>query len=282
MTPSPKTLPYFDLILEGRTQGDPAAEALSRYVHWGYWEDPARAGGAEGLQAAMDRLNALVLDAAELADGQSLLDAGCGFGATLGSVDAARTGMKLTGLNIDPRQLAVAREKVKPRSGNTLEFVEGDACALPFPDASFDRVTAVECIFHFPSRLAFIKEAARVLKPGGVLSLSDFVPEDPNAPPSWLGKWLGAQVEKGYGHLGDGWPEGDYAKMAAKAGLTVASDRDITANTLPTYPILLGLLAGSSGPKVRALRWGTRLLDWSSRLGWVRYKVVSFLKPHSK
>lgn len=274
----PKTLPYFDLILEGKGKGDPAAEALSRYVHWGFWEDPSRAGGPESLQAAMDRLNGLVLDAALLADGQTLLDAGCGFGATLAAVDAARSGMKMKGLNIDPRQLAVARETVKAKPGNTLEFVEGNACALPFPDASFDRVTAVECVFHFPSRFAFIKEAARVLKPGGVLSLSDFVPEDPNAPPTWLGTWLGKQVEKGYGHLGDGWPEGDYATMAAKAGLLVASDRDITENTLPTYPILLGLLAGSSGPKARALRWGTRLLQWSSRLGWVRYRIVSFRK----
>lgn len=226
----------------------------------------------------MDLLNQLVLDAAEINDGQSLLDAGCGFGATLASIDKSRSRMKLTGLNIDPRQLEVARETVTPKAGNSLEFVEGDACKLPFHDASFERVTAVECIFHFPSRFAFMKEAARVLKPGGVLSLSDFVPKDPNAPPTWLGTWLGKQVEKGYGHLGDGWPEGDYATMAAKAGLTLASDRDITENTLPTYPILLGLLAGSSGPKVRALRWGTRLLDWSSRMGWVRYRVVSFSK----
>ncbi len=252
---------------------------MSRYVHWGYWEDPSRAGGAEELQAAMDRLNGLVVDAALLTDGLSLLDAGCGFGATLASIDAARYGMRLTGLNIDPRQLAVARESVKPRTGNAVEFVEGNACALPFPDASFDRVTAVECIFHFPSRFAFIKEAARVLKPGGTLALSDFVPQDPNAPPSWLGRWLGAQVEKGYGHCGDGWPEGDYSRMAAKAGLTVAFERDITENTLPTYPILLGLLAGTPGPKAAALRWGTRLLQWSSRLGWLRYRVVSFRKP---
>src|SRR5438034_5931485 len=49
----------------------------------------------------------------------------------------------------------------------TLFRSEADACALPFPDASFDRVLAVECIFHFPSRLRFLKEAARVLKPGG-------------------------------------------------------------------------------------------------------------------
>ena len=39
-------------------------------------------------------------------------------------------------------------------------------------DAAFDRVLAVECIFHFPSRLQFLKEACRVLRPGGLLALS--------------------------------------------------------------------------------------------------------------
>lgn len=276
MSAPAKTLPYFDLILEGRARGEPAAEALSRYVHWGYWEDPGRADGPEGLAAAMERLNALVVGAALLEDGQRVLDAGCGFGATLAAMDAAHGGMRLTGLNIDPRQLAVARESVKAGAGNTLEFVEGDACAMPFPDASFDRVTAVECIFHFPSRLGFLKEAARVLKPGGTLALSDFVPRDPGAMPSWLARWVSGQVEKGYGHLGDGWPDGDYAAMAAKAGLSVASDRDITGNTLPTYPILLGLLSGAPGAKAKALRWGTRLLAGASRLGLVRYRIVSF------
>ena len=247
------------------------ADVLTRFVHWGYWdgkEDRA------GLPEAMERLNAEVLEAAELADGQAVLDAGCGFGGTLDAIGRARKGMALTGINIDERQVAVAREKVP---GPT--FVVGDACALPFPDACFDRVLAVECIFHFPSRLAFMKEAARTLKPGGRLTLSDFVPADPGGPPTWWGTWLGDQVAKGYGLMGSGWPDGDYAAMAKAVGLTLVLDRDITGNTMRTYPALMGLLALGDGEAVRALRWATRLLEWSSRFGLIRYRIAAFNKP---
>lgn len=268
-------LPYFDIILEGRSRGEPASEALSRFVHWGYWEDPSKAELTQAsLGSAMERLNGLLLEAADLRDGQALLDAGCGFGGTLASVAASRRGMRTTGLNIDARQLAYAR-KTAPASS----WVVGDACVLPFASASFDRVLAVECIFHFPSRRAFLKEAARVLKPGGVLALSDFVPRNPDGRPYWLGNLLGDRVARGYGVLGSGWPDGDYAAMARQVGLEVVFDRDITANTLPTYPILLGLLKGSEGPKAADLRLATRLLDWSSRLGLIRYRVLSFVRP---
>ncbi len=84
--------------------------------------------------------------------------------------------MDLTGLNIDARQLAAAEAQTKPANGNKIGWVEADACRLPFEDNSFDRVLAVECIFHFPSREKFLAEAARVLKPGGYLAVSDFVP----------------------------------------------------------------------------------------------------------
>lgn len=162
-------LPYFDILLEGRRRGEPAARAFERFVHWGYWDEPARATLDLGeFDAAMERLNAEVLAGAALADGQAVLDAGCGFGGTLAGLARDLPRAALTGLNIDARQLEHAR-----RAAPAARFVEGDACAMPFPDASFDRVLAVECVFHFPSRLRFLKEAARVLRPGGRAALSE-------------------------------------------------------------------------------------------------------------
>lgn len=267
------TLPYFDLLLAGRRSRDPASALFDRFVHWGYWENqPSGPVGAEALAIAMERLDREVVGAAGLKDGQSVLDAGCGFGGTLAGLSASGRDFRLTGLNLDRRQLAVARGQAQ------ASWVAADACRLPFAAASFHRVLAVECIFHFPSRLRFLQEAARVLRPGGRIALSDFVPQRPGKR-GWLGRKVEALIARGYGSVGDGWPDGGYSEMAEKSGLKVTLDRDITQQTLPTYPALLALIAkGAMGGPGGPMALPTRLLAWASRLGVVRYRIVSFEK----
>ncbi len=269
-------LPYFDLLFEGRKHSAPAARVFERFVHWGYWEDPKLSDkSVPDLVRAMDRLNDVLLDAALLKDGQAVLDAGCGFGGTLAAIDERFSKMTLAGVNIDPRQLEVAKEQVKHRPVNHLEFFEADACALEFPDQSFDRILAVECVFHFPSRAGFLKQAARLLKKGGRLVLSDFVPKRIGGP-RWLGQdWVERQIAAGFGR-NRGWDEGDYAAMAEAAGLRVLIDKDITKNTLPTYPALLRALRRTPG--ARAMLRPVRLVRWASLLGLVKYRVLAFGK----
>src|SRR5439155_10489956 len=139
---------------------------------WGYWDDPASADGSlSNFAAAAARLSRQVIAAAGVRDGQRVLDAGCGFGGTLADLHERLPGVDLVGLNIDARQLGQAREQLPTR----VRLVAGDACRLPFADASFDRVLCVEAIFHFAGRDLFLAEVRRVLRPGGRLVLSDFV-----------------------------------------------------------------------------------------------------------
>lgn len=262
-------LPYFDILLDARNRGDDLGKVFEQFVHWGYWENPKKANRSQAdFLAAMERLNDQLLAAADLQDGQAVLDAGCGFGGTLQRIQNRFKEMDLVGINIDARQLEIARRQVPG-----VRFVEGNACALPFETSTFDRVLAVECIFHFPSRLQFLKEAARVLKPGGLLVLSDFVPLIGNSSNNWIGKMMARQIQKGYGSLGEEWSDGGYKKMAQTANLHLAMDKDITANTLPTYPVLLDLLSSPS-----LLTWPTRLLKWVSHLGLIRYRILCFAK----
>ncbi len=273
-------LPYFDLLIDERQDGGETGQLWERQVHWGYWENPKAAEGTRAdYMAAMEQMNGVLLEAGRVADGQRLLDVGCGFGGTIAQINAGHRGMHLTGLNIDPRQLAAAEAQTKAVNSNQISWVEGDACELPFEDNSFDRVLAVECIFHFPSRERFIAEAARVLKPGGYLAVSDFVPAV-----MWFGKtpfWMAIRqrIAKSYGTLGTV-PIRSYRAMGKRAGLQLEANRNIRKNTLPTYPFLINFFRQQGSEDAQKMMIvGTRWMKWLSKAGLIQYRVYTFHKP---
>lgn len=273
-------LPYFDLLMDERQDGSVAGQVFESQVHWGYWENPKAADGTQAdYVAAMEQMNRELLKAGRVGDGQKLLDAGCGFGGTIQQINTEHSGMDLTGLNIDARQLAAAEAQTKPANGNKVGWVEADACQLPFEDNTFDRVLAVECIFHFPSRAKFLAEAARVLKPGGYLAVSDFVPTFTffGKTPFWWA--IRTRIAKSYGTLGH-LPLRSYRSMGKRAGLELETKRNIRKNTMPTYPFLLGFFREEMQADARkTMTIGTRWMKWLSKLGFAQYRVYTFRKP---
>ena len=273
---APISLPYFDILLERLDTGIIALDhAFGRHVHWGYWPDPSRSTGtSENFAEAAEALSRQVYQAAGVKNDQTYLDAGCGFGGTLASLNENFTGMKLTGLNIHPRQIARAEKKIQARSGNTLRFVAGDACAMPFPDASFDVISAVECIFHFPSRRDFFAQAHRVLKPGGTLAICDFLPKRFFR---WYLRTNSARqsMAKLFGPVQMDHTLGDYRQLAAASGFKALVEKNITRNTIPTYPFLRKLTP-EWAPDVDPKDWGGRKAEWVSRLGLLEYWVLAW------
>ncbi|MGZ8200070.1 MAG: class I SAM-dependent methyltransferase [Methylosarcina sp.] len=271
-------LPYFDYLLDLLDQGQTAVErSFGRHVHWGYWEKPELAElTPDDFAAAAEALTAELCGAGRIANGLRVLDAGCGFGGTLAHINEHYSNMKLTGLNLDGRQLQRARKLTAPEPDNTVEFVQGDACRLPFPDRSFDVVLAVECIFHFPSREHFFREVRRVLAPGGYLAISDFIPAPLIVPFAKIR--LPERLSRGfYGHCNLQYTDRDYRLLAGHTHFDVPIARDITAHTLPTYAYLRRLARETSVYDGFAMI-ETATLELLSRMRLMNYYIYSFQK----
>jgi SAM-dependent methyltransferase len=281
MVPSPSNPPYFDLLFARLDAADPSAvAAFGRHVHWGYWNDADHVTvSAEDYGAAAERLCRVLCDQAPIRDGQRILDVGCGFGGTIASLNERFDRVELVGLNIDERQLRRAASQVRARSENVIAFVEADAMMLPLPDDHFDIVLAVECIFHF-DRAQFLGEASRVLRPGGSLTISDFVPSQQAAEYFEAIDFSADEaIRWSYGNIDLSCSVDRYWEMAESWGLKLIEATDITANTLPTYEFLRSSMDGWADDRERKLFGrATGLLEKASRRGMLGYQVITFQK----
>jgi len=272
-----ENLPYFDQILADLPEVDiELRRVLSRHVHWGYWENPASAAYTlESLAMAQEQLSQQVVNAGQVRSGQRILDCGCGFGGTIAHLNDRLQNLDMVGLNIDPRQLEVARTNFYQKHGNRAEFIEGDACALPFDENSFDVVLAVECIFHFPSRLRFFQEVRRVLKTGGTLAICDFVPREITLVlDKMLNRFVQPLIGESFGAVDYSYSLQKYRSLASETGFSSLVERDITANTLPTYPVSVKVLNQHGG--TYRVQNSAAVADRFSRLGLVRYMILAY------
>lgn len=111
---------------------------------------------------------------ARLKSGQRVLDVACGTGVV--AVTAARLGARVTGLDLTPELLDHARENAAIAEVS-IDWHEGDAENLPFPDASFDAVVSQFGHIFAPRPAVVTREMLRVLKPGGTIAFSTWPPE---------------------------------------------------------------------------------------------------------
>jgi SAM-dependent methyltransferase len=111
---------------------------------------------------------------AQAQPGVKLLDVATGAGNV--AIPAALAGADVTGLDLTPKLLEVARERAA-EVGAEVSFVEGDAEELPFEDDSFDRVTSCFGVMFAPRQEVAAAELARVARPGARIVVSAWTPE---------------------------------------------------------------------------------------------------------
>jgi ubiquinone/menaquinone biosynthesis C-methylase UbiE len=149
------------------------------------------------------RLNAVALELLDAGPGEALLEIGFGGGGLLRRLASAQ-----------PRRLVgIDRSDALPKRIAGAELVRGEASALTFADESFDAAVSVS-VLHFWTDLAPpLREAARVLRPGGRLVL---VFEPPEALKRWPGHRFGFEL----------WSEAQVIAAAQQAGLVLDARRE--------------------------------------------------------
>jgi ubiquinone/menaquinone biosynthesis C-methylase UbiE len=131
----------------------------------------------DGPLAFWDRYGRGTIERLALAPGSSVLDAGCGSGAS--AIPAAqRVGVqgRVIGVDLAERLLAMARAKAEKLGLQNIEFRSSDMEALGFPDAAFDAVVCVFAIFFVPDMVKQVRELWRMVRPGGQLAITTWGP----------------------------------------------------------------------------------------------------------
>jgi SAM-dependent methyltransferase len=246
------------------------------WLNLGLWEgdgtDPSEA------PVAVRRLVARL--AADLPTGGAVLDVGNGLGAQDPEIARVAMPSSLTAVNITLSQLragaaALAEAGARP--------VNADATRLPFRGTSFDGLISVEAAFHFPSRARFFGEAHRVLRPGGVLTMSDIPTlRFPRGPRELLAAFTQLRV---WGlHTGAAASPPDIVRLVERAGFTdvrteLVGDR-VIAPALRFVRRRLGTRDHDGPPgQAAAARWllGQVEILWNE--GLLEYLLLRATKP---
>lgn len=138
-------------------------EEREAVIHDKFFAEGTRAGleGVYGLERA-SRTHFMKMIAADIA-GKDVLEYGCGTGEA--SVDSARAGARMSGIDISPEAVRQGQARAA-KAGVTVDFQVMDAQALTFPDQSFDLVFG-RAILHHLDLVRSMTEISRVLRPGG-------------------------------------------------------------------------------------------------------------------
>src|SRR5215510_6113755 len=136
----------------------------SGYFNFGYW-----GAGAKSQREASEALVGRVVERIAHRT-RRILDVACGVGGSTKRVTQTDAPEMSTGSNISDAQIADARARAP-----SCTFQVMNATKLDFPDNHFDAVICIEAACHFDTRDKFLKEAHRVLKPGGSLAMADML-----------------------------------------------------------------------------------------------------------
>ncbi len=132
------------------------------------------AGDYDSVAELFWEVGAVVAETAAIESGMTVLDVATGTGNA--AIRAAAAGAQVTGLDLTPEMFEDARRR-EAAAGVRVEWVEGDAEALPFDDASFDRVLSTFGVMFAPRHEVAAAELVRTCRPGGTIVVANWTPD---------------------------------------------------------------------------------------------------------
>lgn len=196
-------------------------------LHTGYFADDTDTD----YHAAADRTSDILADEAGIGATSTVLDVGCGCGNFLFRL-AERRGCRGEGLDLSIERVRFAQTRLAERGTPGIAFRHGSATALPYADGAFSHVVSQDALFLVPDKPRSHAEMYRVLAPGGILAVTDFLqPTTEISATARRHVYDRVRWNSGYSLSG-------YQEALTAAGFEVLVARSLDAHIRQTYRVL--------------------------------------------
>jgi len=222
----------------------------------------------ESFECSIHRHEMFLAHHLEMFKGMTVLDCGCGVGGPARCI-AAFSEANIVCLNNNDYQIDRAK-KLTAEAGlmNQISFMKADFMNIPVPDDTYDAIYAIEATCHAPDKLACYSELYRILKPGKLLGIYEWVMTDRYDPQNPEHVRIKEGIEKG-----NALPELQPSQLAEQAmrdaGFEILDSRDVATTsdeTTPWYLPLSGTYSWTGFKHTRCGRWFTHkmvcMLEW--------------------
>ncbi len=195
-------------------------------LHYGYWDE-----NTKSHHQALINKNQVLYDLAGISETDHVLDAGCGIGGS--SIWMAKQhGNQMTAITISKQQTIHAAQHAKRQGvADKTDFQVSDFCQTPFADESFDVIWGLESVCHALNKGDFLKEAFRLLRPGGRIVVCDgFITRREFSDDEWedivtcLNGWAVPNLCS----------RNEFTELLEQNHFTNINYKDITAETIPS------------------------------------------------
>ncbi len=246
------------------------------FLSFGYWTDETA-----DYHQAVETLISHILHFEKPLNGGAVLNVACGYGAETVRIYEKIKPDTILAVDITELHITFARQQIAAQGlSDHIRFEKMDACKLCYPPASFDYVIGIEGPAHFNTREQFLRKAFEVLKPGGVILLSDIIVDNIETEKSFFNRTIGHFCAKHWYMPKANWMSiAQMQKLMEHMGFTVTVAESIGEHVYPGFARFnLKWSSIRNAIRTRGLVIGLALTAISWLLGYVhRRKMIDYI-----